>query len=42
MLIAHGYFNFMIGRALVAQGWRRTLDQGFQYWAARRFEPPRR
>jgi broad specificity phosphatase PhoE len=42
VLIAHGYFNFMIGRALVAQGWRRTLDQGFQYWAARRFEPPRR
>lgn len=41
VLIAHGYFNFMIGRALVARGWRRTLDQGFQYWAVRRFEPPR-
>jgi broad specificity phosphatase PhoE len=42
VLIAHGYFNFMIGRALTAQGWRRTLDQGFQYWSARRFEPPLR
>jgi broad specificity phosphatase PhoE len=41
VLIAHGYFNFMVGRALAAQGWRRTLDQGFQYWSVRRFEPPR-
>ncbi len=41
VLIAHGYFNFMIGRALVAQGWRRTLNQGFKYWSTRRFEPPR-
>jgi broad specificity phosphatase PhoE len=40
VLIAHGYFNFMIGRVLMAQGWRRTLDQGFKYWCARRFEPP--
>ena len=39
-LIAQGYFNYMIGRALIARGWRRVLDQGFQYWAARRFEPP--
>jgi len=41
VLIAHGYFNFMIGRALVAQGWRRTLNQGFKYWSTRRFELPR-
>jgi broad specificity phosphatase PhoE len=40
VLIAHGYFNFMIGQALTARGWRRTLDQGFKYWRARRFEPP--
>jgi broad specificity phosphatase PhoE len=38
VLIAHGYFNFMIGRALAAKGWRRTLDQGFKYWSFRRFE----
>ena len=41
VLIAHGYFNFMIGQALTAQGWRRTLNQGFRYWSVRRFEAPR-
>jgi len=40
MLVAHGYFNYMIGRALAARGWRRTLDQGFRYWSARRYEAP--
>jgi broad specificity phosphatase PhoE len=40
VLIAHGFFNAMIGRALTARGWRKTLDQGFRYWSARRFEPP--
>jgi broad specificity phosphatase PhoE len=39
LLIAHGYFNFMIGRSLKAEGWRRAGDQGFKYWSARRFEP---
>jgi broad specificity phosphatase PhoE len=42
VLVAHGYFNFMIGRALIARGWRRKLDQGYRYWAFRRFEPPGR
>jgi len=41
VLIAHGFFNAMIGRALAARGWRKTLDQGYSYWSARRFEPPR-
>ena len=40
VLVAHGYFNFMIGRALIARGWRRKVDQGYRYWAFRRFEPP--
>jgi len=40
VVIAHGYFNLMIGRVLERRGWRRTLDQGFRYWCARRFEPP--
>jgi broad specificity phosphatase PhoE len=40
VLIAHGFFNAMIGQALTARGWRKTLDQGFRYWSARRFEPP--
>jgi broad specificity phosphatase PhoE len=40
VLIAHGYFNFMIGHALRKRGWRRTVEQGFGYWSMRRFEPP--
>jgi broad specificity phosphatase PhoE len=40
VLIAHGYFNFMIGRVLAGRGWRRTVDQRFGYWSMRRFEPP--
>jgi broad specificity phosphatase PhoE len=40
LVIAHGFFNLMVGRALEAMGWRRTLDEGFRYWCARRFEAP--
>lgn len=42
LLVAHGFFNYLIGRALLSKGWKRTLDQGFQYWSTRRFEPPAR
>ena len=38
LLVAHGFFNAMIGRALVRLGWRCVQDGGFRYWAARRFE----
>ncbi len=38
LLVAHGFFNTMIGRALRRAGWRCTLDQGFRYWSIRRFE----
>lgn len=40
VLIAHGWFNLLIGRALTRLGWRCTLDQGFRHWCARRFDPP--
>ena len=40
MVVAHGFFNAMIGRALTAMGWRRTLGRGFKYWSVRRFEAP--
>jgi broad specificity phosphatase PhoE len=40
LLVAHGFFNGMIGEALRRQGWRCTQDQGFHYWKARRFERP--
>jgi broad specificity phosphatase PhoE len=38
LVVAHGFFNHMIGRALRRQGWRCIDDQGFRYWSARRFE----
>ena len=39
LLLAHGYFNNMIGIALQRRGWKLTQDQGFRYWSVRRFEP---
>lgn len=38
LVLAHGFFNTMVGNALKARGWRCTLDQGYQYWCMRRFE----
>ena len=38
LVVAHGVFNLMLGRALKARGWRCTADGGFGYWSARRFE----
>ena len=38
LVLAHGYFNHMIGQKLKAYGWHLTLDQGFKYWCQRRFE----
>lgn len=38
LVLAHGYFNHMIGQKLKAHGWHLTLDQGFKYWCQRRFE----
>ena len=41
LVVAHGFFNGMVGGALKRRGWRCTLDEGFRYWSARRFEAPR-
>jgi broad specificity phosphatase PhoE len=38
LVLAHGYFNHMIGAELKRMGWRLAKDQGFRYWSARRFE----
>ncbi len=38
LIVAHGFFNTLIGRALKKKGWRCAHDQGFKYWSARRFE----
>jgi broad specificity phosphatase PhoE len=38
LVVAHGFFNGMVGGSLRKLGWRCTVDGGFRYWAARRFE----
>jgi broad specificity phosphatase PhoE len=38
VVLAHGFFNLLIGRALIKRGWRRTLREGYKYWSTRRFE----
>jgi broad specificity phosphatase PhoE len=38
LVLAHGYFNLMVGRSLRRRGWRCTSDGGYRYWSARRFE----
>jgi broad specificity phosphatase PhoE len=38
LVVAHGFFNAMIARALRRQGWRRTDGRGYHYWSARRYE----
>jgi hypothetical protein len=38
VVLAHGFFNILIGRALVTRGWRMTLREGYKYWSTRRFE----
>jgi len=38
VVLAHGFFNYMIGRSLRRMGWRMTASQGFKYWSTRRFE----
>ena len=38
LVVAHGFFNTMVGLALRRQGWRCVEDGGFRYWSARRFE----
>jgi hypothetical protein len=38
VVLAHGFFNFMIGRALRRRGWRLMSSEGYKYWSTRRFE----
>ena len=41
LVLAHGFFNTMIGRHLVRKGWKLVQNQGFRYWSMRRFEKRR-
>jgi broad specificity phosphatase PhoE len=38
VVLAHGFFNFMIGRSLKKLGWRLVASEGYKYWSMRRFE----
>ncbi|MFN3229056.1 MAG: histidine phosphatase family protein [Asticcacaulis sp.] len=38
MLMAHGYFNGMIGLELARRGWTCVHKGGFKYWSRLRFE----
>jgi len=38
LVVAHGFFNTMIGRSLRRHGWKLKASQGYKYWAMRRFE----
>lgn len=40
LVVAHGFFNAMVGRALIRQGWRCIDGRGYRYWSARRYERP--
>ena len=37
VLLAHGFFNVMIARALKKQGWRQISNEGFRYWSTKTF-----
>lgn len=37
LVLAHGFFNLMIGRELKRRGWRQREGRGYAYWATRRF-----
>ncbi len=40
VVLAHGFFNFMVGRTLRRRGWKMTANQGWKYWSTRRYERP--
>jgi broad specificity phosphatase PhoE len=39
LVLAHGFFNLMVGRELKRRGWRQSAGRGYKYWATRRFVP---
>jgi broad specificity phosphatase PhoE len=39
LVLAHGFFNLMIGRSLKKRGWRQLDGRGYKYWTTRRFIP---
>lgn len=37
LVLAHGFFNHMVGGELKKRGWRLEDNRGYRYWSARRF-----
>jgi broad specificity phosphatase PhoE len=37
VVLAHGFFNHLIGRALRKRGWNLVESEGYRYWSIRRF-----
>jgi broad specificity phosphatase PhoE len=40
LVLAHGFFNTMVGRELKRAGWKNVEGRGYRYWSARRFVRP--
>jgi broad specificity phosphatase PhoE len=38
LVLAHGFFNHMVGDELKKRGWRLVRNRGFRYWSVRSFE----
>lgn len=38
LVVAHGFFNAMMGLELQRAGWRKVQGRGWKYWSTRRFE----
>lgn len=38
LVLAHGYFNHMVGKRLKRHGWKLVQNQGFKYWSQRRYQ----
>ena len=38
VVLAHGFFNHLIGRSLRKLGWKLVESEGYRYWSMRRFE----
>jgi broad specificity phosphatase PhoE len=37
LVLAHGFFNAMVGLELKRRGWRLVRNEGYRYWSARRY-----
>lgn len=38
VVLAHGFFNHLIGRSLRKSGWKLVESEGYKYWSMRRWE----